>query len=151
MTTNQTQPTWSKAAVLIARLIFAAIFVLAVSFKFTDISGTAAYIESAGFPFPMLLAWAAAILELALAACFLTGAYFSEGALLAGIYVIFLAFAFHGPSHWQANQAEFGFFVDHFTFLAGLLFAAAHGPGRLLAIDRGLLGRKQGSSYHAVE
>ena len=38
-------------------------------------------------------------------------------------------FAFHGPSHWAANQDEFGFFVDHFTFLAGLLFAAAHGPG----------------------
>jgi hypothetical protein len=24
---------------------------------------------------------------------------------------------------------EFGFFVDHFTFVAGLLFAAVHGPG----------------------
>ncbi|TIL34010.1 MAG: DoxX family protein, partial [Mesorhizobium sp.] len=41
-------------------------------------------------------------------------------------------FAFHGPSHWAGNQAEFGFFVDHFTFLAGLLFAAVHGPGRVL-------------------
>jgi uncharacterized membrane protein YphA (DoxX/SURF4 family) len=39
--------------------------------------------------------------------------------------------SFHGPSTWAANQAEFGFFVDHFTFLAGLLYAAAHGPGRL--------------------
>jgi putative oxidoreductase len=46
--------------------------------------------------------------------------------------VLFLAFAFHGPSHWAGNQAEFGFFVDHFTFLAGLLFAAVHGPGRVL-------------------
>ncbi|MGO7888831.1 hypothetical protein ACC740_38690, partial [Rhizobium ruizarguesonis] len=46
------------------------------------------------------------------------------------IYVIFLAFAFHGQSHWQQKQAEFGFFIDHFTFLAGLLFAAVHGPER---------------------
>ena len=60
-------------------------------------------------------------------------------ALLAGAYVIFLAFAFHGPSHWQGNQAEFGFFVDHFTFLAGLLFAAVHGPGEKLSMKAGLI------------
>jgi len=28
---------------------------------------------------------------------------------------------------------EFGFFVNHFTFIAGLLFAAVHGPGNALA------------------
>ena len=49
------------------------------------------------------------------------------------------AFAFHGPSHWEANQMEFGFFVDHFTFLAGLLFAAVHGPGERLAVRAGVL------------
>ena len=62
------------------------------------------------------------------------GAFFSLGALLAAAYVLFLAFAFHGPAHWAANQAEFGFFVDHFTFIAGLLFAAAHGPGSVLTL-----------------
>jgi uncharacterized membrane protein YphA (DoxX/SURF4 family) len=72
---------------------------------------------------------------------FLTGAFFSEAALLAGAYVIFLAFAFHGPSRWEGNQAEFGFFVDHFTFLAGLLYAAVHGPGEKLAIRHGLIWR----------
>jgi uncharacterized membrane protein YphA (DoxX/SURF4 family) len=44
-----------------------------------------------------------------------------------------LAFSFHGPNRWTGNQAEFGFFIDHFTFLAGLLFAAVHGPGETLA------------------
>jgi len=29
---------------------------------------------------------------------------------------------------------EFGFFVDHFTFIAGLLFAAVHGPGKALVL-----------------
>ena len=48
---------------------------------------------------------------------------------LAAAYVLFLGFAFHGPAHWSGSQAEFGFFVDHFTFMAGLLFAAVHGPG----------------------
>ena len=54
-------------------------------------------------------------------------------------YVVFLAFAFHGPSHWQGNQMEFGAFIDHFTFMAGLFFAAVHGPGDKWAMRRGAL------------
>jgi uncharacterized membrane protein YphA (DoxX/SURF4 family) len=126
-------------AVLAARLIFAAVFAMAASFKFAGMQMTADYIAAAGFPFPLFLAWVAVIFEVLLVLGFLSGAFFSEVALLAGAYVIFLAFAFHGPSHWQGNQAEFGFFVDHFTFLAGLLFAAVHGPGEKLAMKAGLI------------
>jgi uncharacterized membrane protein YphA (DoxX/SURF4 family) len=115
---------------------------MAVSFKLMDINGTAGYITSAGLLLPKLLAWLAALFELALIACFLTGAYFSEAALLAAAYVLLLAFAFHGPSHWAGNQAEFGSFVDHFTFTAGLFFAAAHGPGRVLAMKHGWITRQ---------
>lgn len=124
-------------AILIARLIFAGVFAMAATFKFAGMADTAAYISAAGFPFAMPLAWLAAFFEVGLVLAFLTGAYFSEAALLAGAYVIFLAFAFHGPSRWQGSQAEFGFFVDHFTFLAGLLFAAVHGPGERLALRMG--------------
>ena len=140
MTTETNRAGWTTAAILAGRLIFASVFIMAVSFKLMDINGTAGYI--AGFLLPKLLAWLGALFELALIACFLTGAYFSEAALLAAAYVLFLAFAFHGPSHWAANQAEFGFFVDHFTFIAGLLFAAAHGPGRVLAMRRGWITRR---------
>ena len=126
-------------AILAARLIFAGVFAMAAFFKFAGMSDTAGYIASAGFPFPLLLAWLAAIFETALVLAFLTGAFFSEAALLAGVYIIFLAFAFHGPSRWEGNQMEFGFFVDHFTFLAGLLFAAVHGPGQRLAMHRGFI------------
>ena len=128
-------------AILIGRFIFAAVFAMAVTFKLLDIQATANYIAAAGFPFPLLLAWLAVIFELALVLAFLTGAFFSEAALLAAVYVIFLGFAFHGPSHWEGNQAEFGFFVDHFTFMAGLLFAAVHGPGSVLAARYGHLWR----------
>jgi len=126
-------------AILAGRLIFGAMFLMATSFKFMDMGATAGYIASAGFPFPLFLAWVAAFFEVGLAMAFLTGAFFSEAALAAGVYVIFLAFAFHGPSRWEGNQAEFGFFVDHFTFLAGLLFAFAHGPGEKLSVRMGLL------------
>ncbi len=122
------------AAIIIARLIFAGVFAMAAGFKFAGMQDTGNYIAAAGFPFPLALAWIAAVFEVALVIGFLTGAFFREAALLAAIYVIFLAFAFHGPSHWKGNQAEFGFFVDHFTFFAGLLFAAVHGPGEKLAV-----------------
>jgi uncharacterized membrane protein YphA (DoxX/SURF4 family) len=117
------------AALLVARLIFGAVFLMAAAFKFMGMGDTANFIAAAGFPIPLVLAWLAAIFEVALALALLTGAYFSCAAVFAAAYVLFLAFAFHGPSHWTGNQMEFGFFVDHFTFIAGLLFAAVHGPG----------------------
>ena len=54
------------ASVLVARLIFAGVFLLAVSFKFTDMGATAEFIAAAGFPIPLVLAWLAAIFEVAL-------------------------------------------------------------------------------------
>ena len=131
----------STIAILVARLIFAGLFAMAAAFKFMGMADTASYIAAAGFPFPLLLAWLAAFFEVALVLAFLTGAFFSEAALLAGVYIVFLAFAFHGPDRWEGNQHEFGFFVDHFTFLAGLLYAAVHGPGERLAIRRGVMWR----------
>ena len=121
-------------AILVARLIFAGAFLMATGFKFAGMEGTAGYIAAAGFPFPLFLAWVAAFFELGLGLALLLGAFFSEAAVVAGIYVIFLAFSFHGPALWEGNQAEFGFFVDHWVFLAGLLFAAVHGPGERLAL-----------------
>jgi putative oxidoreductase len=141
MTIGTTWPSWRPIAILVARLIFAAVFLMATVFKFVDMNGTATYIAAAGFPLALPLAWLAAIFELALVICFLTGAFFTDAALLAALYVLFLGFAFHGPSHWSGNQAEFGFFVDHFTFTAGLLFAAVHGPGPWLAWNRSLIGK----------
>ncbi|MGO6673144.1 DoxX family protein [Rhizobium leguminosarum] len=127
-------------AIIVARIIFSFVFFMAAGFKFADIGATAGYITAVGFPMATFLTWIAAFFEIALALAFISGAFFTEASLLAAIYVIFLAFAFHGPSLWQQNQAEFGFFIDHFTFLAGLLFAAVHGPERW-ALSHSLLRR----------
>ena len=124
------------AAILIARAIFAFVFAMAAAFKlaFMGIGATAAQIAGAGFPYPMFLAWVAAFFELGLAFAFLTGLYFTEAAIIAIAYVLFLAFSFHGPNRWGSNPMEFGFFVDHFTFTAGLLFAAVPGPGSTFVV-----------------
>jgi putative oxidoreductase len=142
MNAPATTPTWKVIVILVARLIFAGLFAMAATFKFADMNGTAGYIAAVGFPFPLLLAWVAALFETALVLCLLTGAYFTEAALLAAVYVLFLAFAFHGPAQWKPDDpTEFGFFVDHFTFIAGLLFAAVHGPGSVLALRKSLIAR----------
>ena len=141
MDTHASARWWQVVAILVARLIFGGFFAMAAIFKFADIDATAGYIASVGFPVPLLLAWLAAFFELALALCLLTGAYFTEASLLAAAYVLFLAFAFHGPARWESDRTEFRFFLLHFTFIAGLLFAALHGPGTTLAIRRSLLGR----------
>ena len=124
------------AAILIARLIFGGVFLMSALFKFSlmGIPATANEIASAGFPMPVVLAWVAAFFEVALAIGFLTGLYFSEVAVVAAAYVLFLALSFHGPDKFAKNPMEFGFFVDHFSFIAGLLFAAVHGPGRALVL-----------------
>jgi putative oxidoreductase len=143
MSAPATTPKWHVAAILVGRLIFAGVFAMAASYKFADMNGTAGYIVAVGFPFPLLLAWLAAFFETALVLCLLTGAYFTEAALLAALYVLFLAFAFHGPALWEQpdGQTEIGFFVDHFTFIAGLLFAAVHGPGTVLALRKSFIAR----------
>ena len=123
-----------SAAILIARLIFGGAFLMAACFKFADMSATAGYIASISFPAPLLFAWVAAFFEIGLALAFFTGAFFSEAAVVSVAYILFLALAFHGPSRWEENPMEFGFFVDHFTFIAGLLFASVYGPGEKLSL-----------------
>ncbi len=126
------------AAILAARLMFAFAFAQAAAFKFVFVGmeATAAQIAAAGFPFPLLLAWIAAFFEVALAVAFLTGLFFREAAIVAAAYVLFLAFSFHGPEHWSGNLMAYGLFVSHLTFIAGLLFAAVHGPGNAMVLRR---------------
>jgi len=124
---------WRDIAVLVARIVLALIFAMGAFFKFADVEATAGYIGSVGFPFPLFFAWCAAIFEALVVIAFLTGLYMSEAALLSALYVVVLAFLFH-LSGWdmasEIGQLKFGAFISHFPFAAGLLFAAAHGPGR---------------------
>ncbi len=135
MTMTAPAPLWHVIAILIARLVFAGLFAMAAIFKFVDINATAGYIAGAGFPIPLILAWCAALFEAALVICFLSGAYFTEASLLAAIYVIFLAFSFHGPSHWEGNQ-----------YRVRLLHRSFHLHGRPAVRRRAWPGRQAGAA-----
>jgi len=139
-------------AILVARLIFSGAFLVAMLMKFAGMDHTAAAIAAIGFPAPMFFAWASALFELGLVLAFLTGAFFTEAAVLATAYVLFLGFAFYGPGTWAGNPMQMGLFINHLTFVAGLLFAAVHGPGRTLALNwtlPWLAGRRSGSAKRA--
>lgn len=129
LTKLATSSFWNSWGLMIARLIIVVQFVIAFWFKFAGMDGTAEYIASVGLPFPLVLAWLAALFEVWVAIAFLTGIKFRETALVTLAYVLVLGFLFHGPSHWGANMDEFGFFIDHFVMVAGLLFMIAHGTG----------------------
>jgi putative oxidoreductase len=139
---NSQSPAWVTASVLIARVILIGMFAMAVAFKLMSPSATAGFIASAGFPAPMLLAWLAIIFELALVASLITGLWYSETTLLGAVYVVFLAFAFHGSSHWTDDKGlEFGAFMSHFPFAAAMLYAAAYGAGDFAFKSNSLLRR----------
>ena len=129
---------WPSVAVLVGRLIFAAVFFMP-GFQIRRHDRNCGLHRLCGVSLLALPRLVAAIFEVVLSSVFMTGAFFAEVVLLAAVYVLFLALAFHGPSHWEGNQMEFGSFVDHFTFIAGLLFAAVHGPGQW-SIRRTLIG-----------
>ena len=131
---------WKTAALLIARFTMAALFAMGVAGKVFASGMMADAIAKAGFPFPMVLNWLAALFELGLVLAYLTGAYFREANILGAIYLVFLAFAFHFVSHWtDAEGLNFGAFVSHFPMAAGMLFAAVNGPGRALTLKRGFI------------
>jgi putative oxidoreductase len=121
---------WKTHALLLARVLMGGVFLMASIMKFNDIHGMAGYVASMhNWPFPVALIWLAAFFELVLGLCIVTGVFFREAALLLAVYAVFLAVAFHGPAMWIGSQDQFGFFIDHFVMLAGLLFMAGHGAG----------------------
>jgi uncharacterized membrane protein YphA (DoxX/SURF4 family) len=120
---------WDTHALLVARVLMGALFIISGIQKFQNIDGTAGYIGSVGLPAAVLLAWLAAIFEVVLGAAIVLGEYFRAAALLLAVFVLILAIIFHGPSSWgQAMQQTM--FLKDLAIAAGLLFMAAHGEGR---------------------
>ncbi len=130
---------WRTHGLLIARLIMGGVFLMAAYMKWSNVAGMAEYVASAGFPYPVVLVWIAAFFELILGLCIITGVFFRGAALFLLIYALFLAFVFHGPSQWATDQNHFGFFVDHFVMVAGLLFMLGNGPGKTWTLKNSFL------------
>ncbi len=118
---------------LLARLLLAALFILAGINKITAMEGTVGYIASVGLPLPEVVYFGTVALEivggLMLAAGFKTR--YAAGAL--GVFTLLTAFIFHNDF---AQQIEMTLFLKNLSIAGGMFAIAAFGPGRL-SLDRG--------------
>lgn len=118
---------WQVAATLASRLILAAIFLMAGTFKFIDLNATAALISQLGLPLARPLGVAAGIFEVAVAVSLIRGRLLVPLSLMGAVYVLGLGVLFHGPAMWT-NPLEFAIFTYHFVFIAALLGIASARP-----------------------
>lgn len=121
----------ANIALLAARVLLSAIFILSGIQKFGDIAGTAGYIESVGLPASSLLAWLAAIFETVAGVSLLAGFHTTFFALLLAGFSLFTGFVFHFA---PADQMQMIMFLKNLSISGGFLALAAAGSGRI-AVD----------------
>lgn len=128
-------PMWNTNALLFARVLMGGFFLLAGITKVSGIEGTAEMIAGAGLPMPVILAYLAAILEIAAGAAIILGKYFKEAALSLALFTFVISFIFHGPNSWAENMMQQLMFMKNMAIVAGLLFMAAHGAGKTWSLN----------------
>lgn len=85
----------ANAALLVARLLLAFLFLSSGFSVLGDIAGTAAYFSSLGFPAPTLVAWATCLFEIVAGALVLIGLQTRVAALLLAAFCVAAAFIGH--------------------------------------------------------
>lgn len=118
----------NSTALLIARILLAAIFVLAGFSKLTSIGGTAGYIGSVGLPFPTLLAWGTAFFEIIAGIAIAVGFQTKLAAYALAAFSIVSAMIFHNN---LGDQTQFILFMKNFAMAGGFLALSVAGAGAL--------------------
>ena len=123
---------------LAARLLIAPLFLIAGYGKLTGKAGTIAYMQAHGVPLAELLVWPAAIAEVGGGLLLLLGWQARWAALVLAAFTAAATPLFH--AFWSEADPTVAYqqalhFWKNLAIMGGLLFAAAHGPGRF-ALDR---------------
>lgn len=129
----------NAAILLVARLLLGIFFIMAGAQKFTGIDGIAGYIASVGLPAPTLLAWLAAIFEVAAGIAVVIGLQTRIAALLLAAFCVFTAAVFHSgaiamPDFPQAANDQLtmmnqGMMVKNLMIAGGFLALFVSGAG----------------------
>lgn len=128
---------WTTHALLVARILMGALFVLAGIQKLQSIEAVSGYIASTGLPMPLVLAWATGTFEILAGLCIIVGKYFKEASLLLAVFVLLASFIFHSPNTWATDMSQQMMFMKNMAIIAGLLFMAAHGAGNTWKLKLG--------------
>ncbi len=115
----------------VGRILIALIFVRAGINKLGTIAATSATMRSHGIPYPDILVWGAALVELGGGLMLMAGVYTRWAALALFFYTMALALIFH--AYWAAPEAtartEAAFFFGHLSMMGGMLYVVAFGAG----------------------
>ncbi|HTZ77507.1 MAG TPA: DoxX family protein [Stellaceae bacterium] len=123
---------------LIARLGLASAFFNSGIRKVAGIERTVDNIAAHHLPYPLILAWAAAALELGGGAMLILGLRARWAAAAFFLYTGVLAVIFH--AYWKLDGAQYtqqiAAFYEHLAIMGGMLYVTVFGPGPL-SVDRG--------------
>ena len=117
--------------VVIARVLLAAMFILAGFNKFGALAGTAGYIASKGLPMPSVLAFGTAALEVVAGLALAIGFQARWAALALALFTVLASVLFHNfwamPAEQQMVQQLM--FMKNLAVTGGLLMVFAFGAG----------------------
>ena len=132
-TTRHSGATTSRdVGALVARLLLAALFILAGIAKIGGAEGTIGYIASVGLPAPELLYYATLVVEIGGGLLLAIGFKARYAAVALGLFSIAAAALFHNDF---AQQSEMTAFLKNLAIAGGMFMVALTGPGRL-SLDR---------------
>jgi putative oxidoreductase len=117
---------------LIARVLIASEFVIAVNGKLFDWNGQAAYMASHGMRFIAPLLGAALVIELVGSLCLITGFQARLAAAVMAVYLAIVSATLHDFWHMTGNSAGMNEtqFFKNLGMIGGLVMIAVYGPGR---------------------
>lgn len=130
---TNTTPSSQDATVLVARILLAALFILAGVNKIGGMEGTVGYIASVGLPFPELVYFGTVALEIGAGLLLAIGFKARYAAAALGVFSVLTAVIFHNDF---AQQSEMTAFLKNLAIGGGMFAIAAFGPGRF-SLDRG--------------
>jgi putative oxidoreductase len=128
VTAGQAGTSGASVAILVGRILLAAMFVLAGFGKLTDIAGTAGWFGSIGLPAPTILAVLVGLLELFGGLAVIVGYKTRIAALALAVFAIGATLIAHTNF---ADMMQFLIFQKNFAVVGGLLVLAFTGAGAL--------------------
>ena len=118
---------FSDIALLIGRILIAALFLVAAYNKFKGLGGTTTYFTKLGVPAPSAMAPLVATFELAVGALLIAGYKTRYVALAVAAFVVFAALLAHMN---LADGNQLNHFLKNLAIAGGALALFVAGPGR---------------------
>jgi putative oxidoreductase len=126
-------PAAQSQALLIGRILLAAVFLVAGVRKLMGVAASAGYLAKLGFPMPEVMVWVAIVIELGGAVLLITGWHARRAAWLLILFVAIATAMAH--RFWEFDAAQYNNQLNHFlknaAIIGGLLYVAMLGAGGL--------------------